>query len=167
MHSTPFLRTGVKSNNCKSIVFVHGLQGHPRQTWTSVSPSPPSRALPPARLNNESPSKKIWRIFSRSKRDTLAVKDEAPGDARGKLASDVFWPHDLLPADCPQAQIFTWGYDTDVTKGFKTANHDSLFSHAKNLLAALERERQVGRPLIFVAHSLGGIVVKEVTLFRS
>jgi protein SERAC1 len=75
----------------------------------------------------------------------------------------VFWPGDLLPKECPDARILTWGYDTIVTKHLTGAvNKSNVFAQGKNLLYALGRERPLDRPLIFVAHSLGGIIVKEV-----
>ena len=75
---------------------------------------------------------------------------------------EVFWPQDLLPRDRPDVRILTFGYDTIVTRGWQPANKNNLFAHARDLLYALERERPLRRPLIFVAHSLGGIMVKEV-----
>jgi len=75
---------------------------------------------------------------------------------------EVFWPGDLLPNDRPDVRILSWGYDTTVTKGWHQANKNNLFAHAKDFLYALERERPLGRSLIFVAHSLGGIMVKEM-----
>lgn len=77
--------------------------------------------------------------------------------------NEVYWPTDLLAPDCPRARIMVWGYDTMVTRGpGKAANKDGLFAHGLNLLYALSRQRQHGRPIIFVAHSLGGILVKEL-----
>jgi hypothetical protein len=74
----------------------------------------------------------------------------------------VYWPKDLLPTDCPNARILVWGYDTIVTRGFAPSNKSNIFAYARNLLYSLERQRPNGRPIIFVAHSLGGILVKEV-----
>lgn len=74
----------------------------------------------------------------------------------------MYWPLDLLPNDCPNAGILTFGYDTQVTRGYGAADKSSIFAHGRNLLYELSRERDtLGRSLIFVAHSLGGIIVKE------
>lgn len=81
-----------------------------------------------------------------------------------KPPTSVFWPSDLLPAQCPESRILMYGYDTKITKYMRDAtNKNSIFSHSKDLLYALCREREPDRPLIFVAHSPGGILVKEVS----
>jgi len=57
-----------------------------------------------------------------------------------------------------------YGYDTKISKYLKDAtNQNSIFSHGKDLLFAVSREHDGERPLIFIAHSLGGIIVKEVS----
>jgi len=97
------------------------------------------------------------------------VDDIGPGQDGDISGIDfVYWPKHLLPIDCPKARIMTWGYDTVITKGIAApTNKSNIFAHAKDLLYALDRERPYGRPLMFVAHSLGGIVVKEVKLLYS
>jgi hypothetical protein len=77
----------------------------------------------------------------------------------------VFWPQDLLPSVLPRAKIYTWGYDVDINHIFKSTGQASVFQHAGTLLTDIADERispaEKSRPLIFVAHSLGGIVVKD------
>jgi hypothetical protein len=56
-----------------------------------------------------------------------------------------------------------WGYDTMVTRGpGQAANKSGLFTHGQNLLYSLSRERTQRKPIIFIAHSLGGNLVKEL-----
>lgn len=78
----------------------------------------------------------------------------------------VFWPGDLLPQDLPTARIMTFGYDADVVSIVKTAGSNTLRDHGKSLANDLAfrraRSNSAMRPLIFVAHSLGGLVVEQV-----
>lgn len=70
--------------------------------------------------------------------------------------------------DCPESRIFSWGYDTQVTKRWRPAAKHSIWTHATDLLNFLagyrENDRTSGRKLVFVAHSLGGIIVKHVSV---
>lgn len=58
----------------------------------------------------------------------------------------------------------TFGYNTLIQNGLHTVNQGNLFSHARNLLYDLEakRRRAPNRCLVFLGHSLGGIITKEV-----
>lgn len=58
----------------------------------------------------------------------------------------------------------TFGYNTKVTEGFQAANQGNIFSHARDLLyrLAAKRRKSANRDLVVIAHSLGGILVKEV-----
>ncbi|KAL9124352.1 MAG: hypothetical protein Q9217_006313, partial [Psora testacea] len=82
----------------------------------------------------------------------------------------VLWPRDLLAKDFPQARIMTWGYDSRIVQFFGPVGQGSIHAHANELNNDLSQERserhQIFRPLIFFAHSLGGLVVKSA-LFRS
>jgi ankyrin repeat protein/pimeloyl-ACP methyl ester carboxylesterase len=79
----------------------------------------------------------------------------------------VFWPRDLLPAEIPDARIMTFGYDAYVTRR-QPVSTNRVADHAKDLLNALQAQRMTlesrYRPLILVAHSLGGIVCKDMLL---
>ena len=81
------------------------------------------------------------------------------------MRQDVFWPRDLLPKAFPQARIVTWGYDVQIEGFLAAASQASIYHHAENLLSDLVMLRKSDAakliPLIFIAHSLGGIVVKD------
>ena len=103
---------------------------------------------------------KIGTIFKRHHKQ--------PSQAFEGLAEDksVFWPLDLLPTDFPNARIFTYGYDSHVTHWFKgPAMRLDVFSYGESLLNGLEARRREfpNRPLIFIVHSLGGLVLKDVS----
>lgn len=107
------------------IVLVHGLNGHPKETWTS--------------------------------------KD------------GTFWPLDLLPESLREqpSNILVYGYNADVyaTPGSHSASSDFILHHAQTLVATLTAHRigtaSAKRPIIWVAHSLGGILVKRALLYSS
>ncbi len=77
------------------------------------------------------------------------------------------WPELLLPTRLPNARILTWGYDAYLMR-VSRASENCLTDHATNLLTDLTNDRSAkqasSRGLIFVAHSLGGLVCKEAIL---
>lgn len=80
----------------------------------------------------------------------------------------TFWPRDYLPQDIPQARVFIYGYNSNVTNPQSMSNA-SVKDHANTLLNLLDLERspQVNaRPpkIIFIGHSLGGLVIKQALL---
>ncbi|KAL9611006.1 MAG: hypothetical protein Q9167_004320 [Letrouitia subvulpina] len=106
------------------IVFVHGLNGDPHNTWTSE--------------------------FSK-----------------------VFWPAQLLPPilEEEKARVLVYGYDADVTAFTDGASKDKIHNHAEHLVAELAANRRIRkaseRPILWVAHSLGGLVLKRALIHSS
>lgn len=164
-----------------SIVLVHGLHGHPYRSWTSAEPRVPdsessSLLLPEASPDsNDRGREALQRMFSGLSRTYSKRSSSAPLRSGSHLSLDrapetidsspacVFWPADLLPRECRDSRVLMFGYGSEITKyRAGQSNKNSLVSHSRELLYSLCRERCVDRPLIFVAHSLGGIVVKEV-----
>ncbi|KAI9685622.1 MAG: hypothetical protein M1822_004480 [Bathelium mastoideum] len=81
----------------------------------------------------------------------------------------VFWPRDLLRPVLGNVKIFTWGYDADVDGFFSTSSQNTISQHANGLLGDVADELQrlspgASPPIIFVVHSLGGIIVKDAII---
>jgi pimeloyl-ACP methyl ester carboxylesterase len=90
---------------------------------------------------------------------------ESTWTARGQSAP---WPKNLLPPKLGEAaRILTYGYDAYVVRR-GIAGSNRLIDHATNLLHDLATDRSSSnassRPLILVAHSLGGLVCKKALL---
>ncbi|KAH6970161.1 hypothetical protein DER45DRAFT_582338 [Fusarium avenaceum] len=158
------------------IIMVHGLKGHPYKTWRYIPSSKAGDKQPPPTQQSakSQPSKRLQlrhSITSWMKEPSMKQSNDSEStlsitetilDPKAPNAS-VFWPADLLPEVCENARILTFGYDTKVTKYTSgPTNMNSILSHGKDFLFSLGRHIVPGRPLIFIAHSLGGILVKEM-----
>lgn len=64
-----------------------------------------------------------------------------------------------------------YGYNGDVASIGDYASKDKIHNHAENLIAELHADRRrleaTERPIVFVAHSLGSIVVKRALIYSS
>ncbi|KAE9366390.1 hypothetical protein N431DRAFT_472934 [Stipitochalara longipes BDJ] len=154
------------------IVFIHGLQGHPQNTWTyKLKPveKPTSQTRSLLLTSDKIRTLSPFRIFSKHKRAESEPSEEVNVSLNGRgdevaQGKDVFWPRDLHKDDFPRARIMTFGYNTNITQGYHATDQGNIFAHARDLLYGLEgkRRKAADRDLVFIAHSLGGILVKEV-----
>ncbi|KAM4056601.1 hypothetical protein HRG_003471 [Hirsutella rhossiliensis] len=87
----------------------------------------------------------------------------------------IFWPLDLLPASLKgaQANILVYGYNADVysRKNDRSASDNFTHQHAQTLVTSLtlfrRSEGTFKNPIIWVCHSLGGIMVKRALLYSN
>lgn len=87
---------------------------------------------------------------------------------------DLFWPHKWLPTEpeIQTARVLSFGYDAKFSaRG--SLSLASISDFAKDLLYAMKfgkddatNELDIGkRPVVFVVHSMGGLVDKKVQIF--
>lgn len=72
----------------------------------------------------------------------------------------TLWLRDLLQRDLPGSRIYTYGYPSELFWSHSVAKLRDYSGNLLSSLAAVPERRQ--RPIIFVCHSLGGIVCKQV-----
>ena len=87
------------------------------------------------------------------------------GDARKTWTdskSKKLWLQDFLPIDIDVPRVMSFDYNAAAAFGNTTAEIlDHARSHLGSLVARRGNEAEAGRPIVFIAHSLGGIVVKQ------
>lgn len=73
----------------------------------------------------------------------------------------ILWLQHLLPSDLPNARILSYGYDADTHSPECVSTH-TMRRHADQLAKALSMSRKdvPRRPIIFITHDLGGIILK-------
>jgi hypothetical protein len=93
------------------------------------------------------------------------------GHALGSFRSPddtMVWLRDFAPEDIPRARFITYGYNTTVVS---SDDNQGVHELARTLLDGLaifrQRTQTQQRPLLFVCHSLGGVVLKEALVMSS
>lgn len=115
MNDLRILREGLPSPQV-DIIFIHGLGGDDRETWTHPK-------------------------------------------------TKYFWPLDALAKDIPDARIMTYSYDTKPISFRQSLSRNNFLHHAENFVAKLAAKRatvcEKTRKVIFIAHSLGGLLTAQ------
>lgn len=82
--------------------------------------------------------------------------------------SGTAWPRDLLPSAIPSGRILSFGYNSSVTSPKQIVSLSGVQSHAQSLVHQLSDLRDLTTtsdvPIVFVAHSLGDLVVEDSLL---
>ncbi|KAK6954785.1 hypothetical protein Daesc_004754 [Daldinia eschscholtzii] len=79
--------------------------------------------------------------------------------------SDALWLEDFLPEAMPYAQIMTFGYDSSLLFSNSKGRIEDFARDLLNRLWVMRQgQRTANRPIVFIAHSLGGIVVKKALI---
>jgi hypothetical protein len=94
------------------------------------------------------------------------------------------WLRDSLAKDIPRLRVFIYGYACDLTPADSISGVDDYADTLRRLLRDMRGQNKVEGtrtawistltmktghpvPLVFIAHSLGGMVLKQVGLIRN
>ncbi|KAK4463302.1 hypothetical protein QBC42DRAFT_285599 [Cladorrhinum samala] len=128
---------------------------------------------------NKSPSRyELTTVYShpQAKADIVLVHG-LNGDPKKTWTAKngIYWPTDLLPTalKTEHANVLVYGYNADVysTRKDRSPSDNFIHQHAQSLVTSLTQHRKSRgterNPLIWVAHSLGGILVKRALLYSN
>ncbi|KAL0256831.1 hypothetical protein SLS55_007640 [Diplodia seriata] len=74
------------------------------------------------------------------------------------------WLRDAIPRDLPGVRSITYGYDSHVSNSDSFQSPHDIAARFVNRLRSVGYGSSQSRPVILLAHSLGGIIVKEALI---
>ncbi|CAI6339178.1 unnamed protein product [Periconia digitata] len=79
--------------------------------------------------------------------------------------SNILWLRDLIPHDLPRVRVLSYRYKAAALTSPGEGTTDRILAQAQTLVAELTANRQLDnastRPIIFVCHGIGGLLVKR------
>uniref|UniRef100_A0A3B3YT83 Protein SERAC1 n=1 Tax=Poecilia mexicana TaxID=48701 RepID=A0A3B3YT83_9TELE len=98
---------------------------------------------------------KTWR-----QKDRSTLEEEREAESEDDYTE--CWPKSWLAADCPNLRVLSVEYDSHLSDWM--ANCPSLAYRSRELLNKLKLAGVGERPVVWVAHSMGGLLVKKMLL---
>lgn len=71
------------------------------------------------------------------------------------------WIRDTLPVYLPNVRAIIYGYDTKLVKSRSFQSIAEIAGTFRDRLLPMRHSTSSPRPLVFLAHSLGGIILKK------
>jgi hypothetical protein len=94
--------------------------------------------------------------------------NETSEDAWIHQTTKINWLQELLPRHLQAARISTYSYDASASSFCTNGGAEAIQRSAQTLVADLQADRGLGlvtkRPIIFICHGLGGVLVKKALI---
>lgn len=149
------------------IIFVHGLLGSVFKTWRQHDSQDSSSQL--TKLEGGLLEPKVSAVRSSACR--IQVDHSSP---RARAMHETYtkcWPKSWLAEDVPNTRILALDYDTYLSQWVPNCPLESekrtLASRATDMLVKLHQAGVGDRPIIWITHSMGGLLVKQMLTIAS
>lgn len=164
--------------NCEplkaDIVFVHGLLGGPFKTWRQINrknTKPDSSRSSDGETEGRRDNSHVDldtthnRHVRVNKRNVIRETTDTPSEATYTQC----WPRDWLADDVPGTRIVSVEYETQISGWAVTCpvgkEQRTLITRSRELLQKLRQAGVGDRPVVWVGHSMGGLLIKQMLLF--
>lgn len=160
------------------VVCIHGLLGGPFKTWRQKDAPPPQKLQPDNKKSEQhmQNTKSQDSLNSKSKVETISKKKSSETATNSKQSSDGqgcrtevltrCWPKDWLAEDCPHIRVLAVSFDSYLSEWGQKSPYEnqrnSLEPRGDALREKLLAAGVGNRPVIWVGHSMGGLLIKQI-----
>lgn len=139
---------------------------------------PPNDTMPAGTINRDISRYETTTVYTHpdAKVDIILIHGLNGSPSKTWTAPDgTFWPTDLLPASMRgvPVNVLVYGYNADVYSGRpdRSPSDNFIYQHAQTLVTSLtlfrKSEGTSQNPIIWICHSLGGILLKRALLYSN
>ncbi|XP_063078809.1 protein SERAC1 isoform X2 [Engraulis encrasicolus] len=155
------------------VLFIHGLLGAAFKTWRQKDLEPITEPTTGAGRNNKDTQTTVELAAAAAGQDNKDTQPTTEPEVAGVGREDYTecWPKSWLASDCPYLRILSVEYDTHLSdwraKCPAENQRKSLAYRSSELLKKLKAAGVGERPVVWIAHSMGGLLVKKMLLDAS
>lgn len=147
------------------IVFIHGVTGHFLGTWKVGDPAEEDNApLPLQAGSKQKPAAAVTPTPTPTPTTTTSTTTTTPDQEQQSVVVEAphIWAKDWIPEDFPESRVISISYEVQISGWFGKSL--PLKEQAKQMLTKLRLGALGSRPVIFICHSFGGLLVKEMLM---
>lgn len=146
------------------IVFVHGLLGSVFKTWRQDEPTRANQVPNEEQIENSQPDSSKSALWSRWMRSIGNANEELKIKLNSIGCYTRCWPRDWLAPDLGSVRVLALNYQTHLSDWLTEhpIQHKTIEQRASELLQELQEAGVGQRPVVWVSHSMGGLLVKQI-----